>query len=88
MESPRSSDRPDHWFAAKRYGWGWGLPVRWEGWVVLAVYGLLFYAGIRYAKAERDPSSSLIYIAVITVVFVAIVAVKGERPLRWRWGKD
>lgn len=23
------------WFPAKRYGWGWGLPVTWQGWVVL-----------------------------------------------------
>lgn len=27
-----------YWFPAKRYGWGWGLPVRWEGWVCLAIY--------------------------------------------------
>lgn len=30
------------WFPAKRYGWGWGLPVAWQGWVVL----LLFAIGI------------------------------------------
>ncbi|HTS17465.1 MAG TPA: hypothetical protein VMP11_07825 [Verrucomicrobiae bacterium] len=23
------------WFRAKRYGWGWGLPCAWQGWVVL-----------------------------------------------------
>jgi hypothetical protein len=32
--------REDHmsryWFPAKRYGWGWGLPVTWQGWAVLA----------------------------------------------------
>lgn len=80
--------RPPFWFAAKRYGWGWGLPVRWEGWLVLAVYGVLLLAGVRYARAEHDPSSFLIYVAVITAALVAVVAVKGERPLRWRWGKD
>jgi hypothetical protein len=21
----------DFWFPAKRYGWGWGLPVKWQG---------------------------------------------------------
>jgi hypothetical protein len=21
------------WFPAKRYGWGWGLPCCWQGWV-------------------------------------------------------
>jgi hypothetical protein len=23
-----------YWFPAKRYGWGWGLPVTWQGWLV------------------------------------------------------
>jgi hypothetical protein len=26
------------WFAAKRYGYGWGLPLRWQGWVVVLGY--------------------------------------------------
>jgi len=21
----------DYWFPAKRYGWGWGIPNRWQG---------------------------------------------------------
>jgi hypothetical protein len=28
------------WFIAKRYGWGWGLPCAWQGWVVFAVRSL------------------------------------------------
>jgi len=28
------------WFPAKRYGWGWGLPCAWQGWLVLAAYFL------------------------------------------------
>ena len=29
--------QPTYWFLlAKRYGWGWGLPLFWHGWVVLA----------------------------------------------------
>lgn len=22
--------QPRYWFAAKRYGWGWGMPLTWE----------------------------------------------------------
>ncbi|MCC6202578.1 MAG: hypothetical protein IT494_06190 [Gammaproteobacteria bacterium] len=29
------SDPPAFWFPVKRYGWGRGLPVRRQGWVVL-----------------------------------------------------
>jgi hypothetical protein len=27
-----------YWFPAKRYGWGWGLPSCWQGWVVLCTF--------------------------------------------------
>jgi hypothetical protein len=33
------------WFPAKRYGWGWGLPVAWQGWVVLLAWLALFVGG-------------------------------------------
>jgi hypothetical protein len=22
-----------YWFPAKRYGWGWGFPLTWQGWI-------------------------------------------------------
>ncbi|MBC8738930.1 hypothetical protein F6X40_19420 [Paraburkholderia sp. UCT31] len=28
----------EYWFPAKRYGWGLGLPVRWQGWLTLLAY--------------------------------------------------
>ena len=33
------------WFPAKRYGWGWGLPICWQGWIVLIVWMVLLSAG-------------------------------------------
>ena len=26
------------WFAAKRFGYGAGLPIAWQGWLVVALY--------------------------------------------------
>ena len=40
------TDPNEYWFPAKRYGWGWGLPSRWQGWVVLAIYAVLLVVGI------------------------------------------
>jgi membrane-anchored protein YejM (alkaline phosphatase superfamily) len=31
-------DSPDPWFRARRFGYGAGLPIRWQGWAVLASY--------------------------------------------------
>jgi drug/metabolite transporter (DMT)-like permease len=82
------NDRPSYWFPVKRYGWGWGLPVRWQGWVVFVAYAALLYGGIYYFKAQRNVFALLIYLLALTAVLIAIVAIKGERPLRWRWGGD
>jgi hypothetical protein len=80
------NDRPDFWFPTKRYGWGWGLPVRWQGWVVFAVYAVLFFGGIQYFREQRNVVGLLLFAFALTAVLVAIIAIKGERPLRWRWG--
>jgi len=76
------------WFPAKQYGWGWGLPVRWQGWLVFAAYGALLYGAIYYFKAQNNAVALLISVLGLTALLIVIVAVKGERPLRWRWGGD
>ena len=72
------------WFAAKRYGYGWGLPRRWQGWLVFGGYG----ASVAIAAARLIPAHRAgfaIYVVVATLMLVAICAWKGEAP-RWRWG--
>ncbi|MEO8501799.1 MAG: hypothetical protein ABI565_12845 [Vicinamibacteria bacterium] len=74
------SEQRQFWFAAKRIGWGWGLPVRWQGWCVLAGYLALIGAGI-YASAPDQSSPALFgWVAIATFAFVLIVAAKGEPP--------
>ena len=82
------NDKPAFWFPVKRYGWGWGMPVRWQGWVVFGLYAALLFAGIYYFfEPRRDGAGLTAYILVLTTVVVAIVVAKGERPAAWRWGK-
>ena len=35
-----------YWFPAKRYGYGWGLPGTWQGWLVFGAYGALVIASV------------------------------------------
>jgi hypothetical protein len=79
--------KPEYWFAVKLYGWGWGLPVRWQGWVVLSLYFASIYVGIRYLRPQDNVSGFLILLAISSAILIAIVAWKGEKPLGWRWGK-
>jgi hypothetical protein len=74
------------WFTAKRYGYGWGLPARWQGWLVLCIYLLLFlFASLRFAGAR--PVRFGASVIILSILLLAICAWKGEEP-RWRWGRS
>jgi hypothetical protein len=73
------------WVPAKRYGWGWGPPITWQGWVVLVVFFLLLLAGAFLFPPTRDILAFLVYALVICVALVAVCYAKGEPPA-WRWG--
>lgn len=75
------------WFRAKTYGWGWGLPLVWQGWVVFATYFVLLGFGIVNMYAELLPIPYVPFFVVITAALVLICWLKGEKP-RWRWGKE
>jgi len=72
------------WFTAKRYGWGWGLPCAWQGWVVLAVWlGLL--CGAAFLTIPRHPALWIVSLVVLVAALFIVCLIKGETP-RWRWG--
>lgn len=80
------SDEPKYWFPSKRYGWGWGPPSSWQGWVVLVVYLGLLGLGVLLFRPHREPYYFLAYVGFLSVLLVAICWLKGEPP-KWRWGK-
>ncbi len=76
--------KEEAWFPAKTYGWGWGFPSRWQGWLVMLVFLALLIAGIPLAK-----KGVLVYSGYGSALVLALVAIsywKGEKP-RWSWGK-
>jgi hypothetical protein len=80
-------DDDRYWFPAKRYGWGWGLPQAWQGWLVLLGFVLLVALGTLVFPPSREPVAYLGYVIVLCGVLVGICYLKGEPP-RWRWGDD
>ncbi len=77
---------PDrYWFPAKRYGWGWGPPVTWQGWLVLAASLLLVLLGAFLFPPAKNALAFIACTAVVCAALVGICLVKGEPP-RWRWG--
>jgi len=72
------------WFHAKRHGYGWGLPARWQGWIVMLVYiGLVIMAAL-----FLPGYASLAVMLVLTAMLVIVVVFTGEKPAKWRWGRD
>jgi drug/metabolite transporter (DMT)-like permease len=85
---PLSDPPPGYWFPAKSYGWGWGPPVKWQGWFVLIGFFGLQAFGIWHFKAQRNVGGLFIYLAVVTALLIVVVYIKGERPTKWRWGRE
>ncbi|MDR3570065.1 MAG: hypothetical protein P4L43_18735 [Syntrophobacteraceae bacterium] len=79
------TEEKKYWFPAKRYGWGWGLPCSWQGWVVFAAYFGLLALAISQLRPGH-PFHFLFLVAVLTVLLLAVCRLKGEPP-GWRWGK-
>jgi hypothetical protein len=80
------SEQRRYWFPAKRYGWGWGFPATWQGWVVLAIYVGLIGAGAVVISPSSRPAMFAAYLVVLTILLVAVCWSTGEPP-HWRWGE-
>jgi hypothetical protein len=68
-----------NWFSAKRFGWGWGPPTTWEGWLVLVVWFAVLIP-TSYWLAPRNMPLFLTFTAVMVGAIVAICYAKGEPP--------
>ena len=75
-----------YWFPAKRYGWGWGIPCSWQGWLVLGIYGALLVLGIFIFPPVTEFGSLNVYFAAVSAVLLVVCWLTGEPP-SWRWGK-
>jgi hypothetical protein len=80
------SDDGPVWFAPKRYGYGSGLPVCWQGWALT-----LAYAAIVGTIAVRFNQNLLVSGAIfipVTVAFCVISARTTRGGWKWRWGDE
>ena len=75
------------WFAAKRYGYGAGLPIAWQGWALLAAYVALV-AGLDELLVPAQAPLFLLLVAFATGLLMWISARRTRGGWRWRWGDD
>ncbi|MGH7725639.1 MAG: hypothetical protein ACREOU_09440 [Candidatus Eiseniibacteriota bacterium] len=73
-----SSDGRKYWFPAKRFGWGWGPPSTWQGWIVLLVYVVLLVSGALFFALRGSELLVVPFAIVLSLVLIAICSAKGE----------
>lgn len=71
------------WFCVKRQGYGIGLPVAWERWLVLALY----LASVVVSAVLISELASLAVLIVLTPVVLLIAYVRSDDEWRWRNGE-
>jgi hypothetical protein len=81
-DAPTSPD-PRYWFPAKTYGYGWGLPSTWEGWLVFVGYLAMLALCTKVFPPHRNLLGFIVGVHVLSGLLVAICWCKGEPP-KWR----
>ena len=74
------------WFRAKRFGYGAGLPFKWQGWVVLGFY-VLAMTGLALPVGNDQAIPTFVTVAlmlIITGIFTIIVRNHTEGGWKWR----
>ena len=74
------------WFAPKRYGYGSGLPISWQGWAV--TIGFVAIAIPLSLALRGRPLQFIAAIIPLTVILLVICARTTRGGWRWRWGKE
>ena len=81
---PETGTADGAWFAPKRFGYGTGLPISWQGWLACLVYA----ATVTLAAlllAERTVTGFVAVMIVATAAFLYVCATKTRGGWKWRW---
>jgi hypothetical protein len=73
------------WFAPKRFGYGAGLPIAWQGWAVMTAY-LIVVAVSAVGLMPRHPLVTLAILTAATLVLIMVSAQHTRGGWQWRWG--
>jgi len=79
------NDGPE-WFAAKRYGYGAGLPISWQGWLIMLTF-LAIVAVIAVLFGDK-PVELVALVVPLSVALMVITAKTTRGGWRWRWGGE
>ena len=71
-------DKP--WFGRKLIGWGWGVPLRWEGWATILIYFLLIWLTVLCTHSRG------IFILLLIILTALLFSVAYRTSGKPQWG--
>ena len=81
----------EYWFGRKRYGYGWGMPISWQGWLALVLYlaTVLLSSVLLLHDAPDDTFTiDVVYfiglVSMLTTLFILIARKHAPKP-KWQW---
>jgi len=78
-------DKP--WFAPKMFGFGAGLPIRWQGWALLGAFIGAAVLGTHLAIAylTSDMRAIAVFVAVVAPLAIVLPIIRKKTEGGWRW---
>lgn len=73
-------EKPNFWFPAKNHGYGWGLPITWQGWVVFVTYFIVVIVTLYFRSSSESSALQTALIFVYTIILLIVCLIKGEKP--------
>lgn len=73
------------WFRAKSYGYGAGLPIAWQGWLMLGLHLALIAGAVLLLRDQ--PILRTIAILFCAFAPLPLYRARTEGDWHWRWGK-
>ena len=78
-----SDENDGAWFAPKRFGYGAGVPIAWQGWAVLAAFAVMLIAS-SIVLLPRHRLWFIIVAVVLSIALTLLTATKTRGGLHWR----
>jgi len=87
--SRRRTPHDGAWFAPKRYGYGAGWPLSWQGWGLLGLYVLTLAILIVIARRSAPLAQAGIFLLIIVATSLLLIIARNRTRggWRWRWGE-
>ena len=81
---PTNEPEDGAWFRPKRFGYGAGLPIAWQGWAMLGIHIAVILLGTLLFK--RQPAIMLVWVLGFALVPMPLYAAKTRGGWKWRGG--